>query len=67
MTDRTCLTGNTTANNIYEYVVFAFGFSNFKRLVNDEFQCFQTKIIGQLTAVNNDFTFTRMQLKNLKL
>ena len=35
MTDCTCLAGYATADNIYEYIVFAFGFGEFKRLVYD--------------------------------
>ena len=61
MTDSAGLAGEATADYVYKNIIFVFCLGQFLRLVYDQLQGFQTKIIIHFAAVDDHFAFTRYQ------
>ncbi len=56
MTDRTCLTGKSTAADIYLYIIFIRCICRLQRLTNDDLKGLKTKVIVHIFFIDRDFT-----------
>ena len=61
VTDRTCLTGEATAVNVYNNVELANGIGNAEGLVNDKLHGVKTKVIADISAVDGNCAGTGVE------
>ena len=62
MTDCSCLSCITTAAYINDHIEFICFSCCHERLANNNFQCFKTKILGDISFVDRDFTCSRYKI-----
>lgn len=64
MSDGTCLSACTAAADIYQNIKFICCLCSYQRLANDYFQCFQTKVVVDISLIDCNFSGSRYKINS---